>query len=118
MEARFKLMTNAQPNLTSERQTMTTLESLAIEPNIYYTLEESAQLLRISQQAVSSLLESGRVRGLMLDQNWRVLGAALLDLSASEQETEASHVADWLTVSSRSLKEVWDNEEDAIYDQL
>ena len=97
---------------------MTTLESLAIEPNIYYTLEESAQLLRASQQAVSSLLESGRMRGLMIEQNWRVLGAALLDLSAAEQETEAALVADWLTVSARSMKEIWDNEEDAIYDNL
>ena len=97
---------------------MSTLESLAIEPNIYYTVEESAQLLRISQQAVLSLLESGRVRGVMIDKDWRVLGAALLDLTAQEQETEASLVSDWLAVSSRALKEVWDNEEDAIYDQL
>ena len=97
---------------------MSTLESLAIEPNIYYTLEESAQLLRVSPQAILSLLESGRMHGVLIEQDWRVLGAALLDLSAQEQETEASLVSDWLTVSSRSLREVWDNEEDVIYDQL
>ena len=97
---------------------MITLESLAIEPNIYYTVEESAQLLRVSQQATLSLLESGRVRGVMIDKDWRVLGVALLDLTAQEQETEKSLVSDWLAASSRSLKEVWDNEEDAIYDQL
>jgi excisionase family DNA binding protein len=97
---------------------MNTLESLAIEPNIYYTVEESAQLLRVSQQAILSLLESGRMHGVMIEKDWRVLGAALLDLTAQEQETEASLVSDWLAVSSRSLKEVWDNEEDAIYDQL
>ncbi len=94
---------------------MITLESLAIEPNIYYTVEEAAQLLRVSQQAVVSLLESGRVRGVKIDVDWRVLGAALLDLTAQEQETEASLISDWLAASARSLKEVWDNEEDAIY---
>ncbi len=97
---------------------MSTLESLAIEPNIYYTVDESAQLLRVSQGAILSLLESGKVRGIKIDQDWRILGAALLDLTAHEKESEVSLVSDWLTVSSRSLKEVWDNEEDAIYDQL
>ncbi len=97
---------------------MTALESLAIEPNIFYTVEESAQLLRVSQSAILSLLESGRVRGVKIDQDWRVLGAALLDLNAQERETEASLVAAWLAISARSLKEVWDNEEDAVYDQL
>ncbi len=97
---------------------MSTLESLAIEPNIYYTVEESARLLRVPQQAVLSLLESGRVSGVVIDKDWRVLGAALLDLTAQEHETEASLVSDWLAVSSHSLKEVWDNKEDEIYDQL
>ena len=97
---------------------MSTLASLAIEPNIYYTVEESAQLLRVSSQTILSLLKTGRMRGVMIEQDWRVLGAALLDLTAQEQETEASLVSDWLAVSSRSLKEVWDNEEDAVYDQL
>jgi excisionase family DNA binding protein len=97
---------------------MSTLESLAIEPNIYYTVEEAAQLLRVTQQTMLSLLESGRLRGVNIDKEWRVLGAALLDLTSQEQETEGSHVSEWLAVSARSLKEVWDNEEDAIYDRL
>lgn len=97
---------------------MSALESLAIEPNIYYTIEESAQLLRVSPQTILSLLDAGRMHGVRIEQDWRVLGAALLDLTAQEQETEESLVSDWLAASSRSLKEVWDNEEDAIYDQL
>jgi excisionase family DNA binding protein len=97
---------------------MSTLESLAIEPNVYYTVEETARLLRVSPQAILSLVESGRIRGVKIEQEWRVLGAALLDLSIQEQESETSLVSDWLAASSRSLKEVWDNEEDAIYDQL
>lgn len=97
---------------------MSTLESLAIQPNVYYTLEEAADLLRVSAEAMSMLLESGRVRGVTINDERRVLGAALLDLSAQQQESEKSLVSEWLLASSRSLKEVWDNEEDAVYDHL
>ena len=31
---------------------------------------------------------------------------------------DAEHVADWLQASKRSLQEVWDNDEDAVYDTL
>jgi hypothetical protein len=53
-----------------------------------------------------------------IGRQWRILGAALLDLSAHEEETEASLVHDWLAASTPSLREIWDNEEDAVYDQL
>jgi len=95
-----------------------TMESLAIQPNVYYTPEEAAQLLRVSQHSVLRLLQSGRARGVKVGRQWRILGAALLDLSAREEETEATLVADWLAASTASLTEVWDNEEDAVYDHL
>lgn len=91
---------------------------LAIQPNVYYTVEETAQLLRVSPQAVLRLLRSKRARGVKIGREWRILGGALLDLAAREEETEATLVADWLGASLPSLREVWDNEEDAIYDQL
>ena len=94
------------------------MESLAIQPNVYYTIEESAQLLRVSRQTMLRLLRSGRARGVNLGRQWRILGAALLDLSAREEETEATLVADWFAASTASLTEVWDNEEDAVYDRL
>jgi hypothetical protein len=31
---------------------------------------------------------------------------------------DVAHVADWLKASNRSLQEVWDNDEDAVYDKL
>ena len=36
----------------------------------------------------------------------------------ADGETEAALVADWLTASRASLVEVWDNDEDAVYDHL
>jgi uracil DNA glycosylase len=96
---------------------MFTLKSRAIEPNVYYTVPETGKLLRISQQEVLSLLESEQIRGVRIDHDWRVLGSALLNLTVQDQESESHQVAEWLTVSAPSLKEVWDNEEDSIYDQ-
>jgi excisionase family DNA binding protein len=96
---------------------MTNLEPLAIQPNVYYTVEEAAQLLRVSRHAVLRLLQSGQTRGVKIGRQWRILGATLLNLSAPE-ESEAAFVADWLAASTASLSEVWDNEEDAVYDHL
>ena len=96
----------------------TLTESLAIQPNVYYTPEEAAQLLRVSRAAVLRLLQSGRAHGVKIGREWRILGAALLDMSAREEEPEGSLVRDWLAASTASLTEVWDNAEDAAYDQL
>jgi excisionase family DNA binding protein len=94
------------------------MESLAIQPNVSSTVEEAARLLRVSPHAVLRLLRSGRTHGVRISRRWRILGAALLDLSAREAETEAALVSDWLAASTPSLTEVWDHEEDAVYDQL
>ena len=94
------------------------LETLAIQPNVYYTVEETAHLLRVSPRAVLRLLHSGQAPGVKIGREWRVLGGILLNLSMRDYETEASSVAEWLGASASSLREVWDNEEDAVYDQL
>jgi excisionase family DNA binding protein len=92
--------------------------ALAIQPNVYYTVEEAAQLLRVSKHAVVNLLRSERASGVKIGRQWRILGAALLDLSVTAPETEETLVSDWLAASTASLTEVWDNEEDAVYDKL
>jgi excisionase family DNA binding protein len=92
-------------------------ESLAIRPNVYYTVEEAAKLLRVSSASMRRLL-SERALGVKIGRQWRILGAALLDLSSQEERAEAAQVEDWLAASAAALREVWDNEEDAVYDGL
>jgi excisionase family DNA binding protein len=94
------------------------VESLAIQPNVYYTVEETADLLRVSPQTVLRLLRSGKAAGVKIGKEWRILGGMLLDLPVRERETEASLTTEWLAASMPSLREVWDNEEDAAYDRL
>ncbi len=98
---------------------MSTLKSLIIEPNVYYKIDEVAQLLRVSEQSILSLLESGKIRGVKIENEWRVLGVELLNLINQNQvESEIAMVSEWFVASKSSLQEVWDNEEDSIYDQL
>lgn len=35
-----------------------------------------------------------------------------------DAESEAGMISDWLAASTKSLTEVWDNDEDAVYDRL
>src|SRR5260370_39842412 len=91
-------------------------ESLSIQPNVYYTVEETARLLRVSRRSVMRLL-SKRPVGVRIGRQWRILGAALLNLASREEEGEATRVADWLAGSPPSLREAWDTAEDAVCDQ-
>jgi excisionase family DNA binding protein len=93
------------------------IESLIIQPNVYYTIKEAAQLLRISPKMLLKILQSKRARGIKIGRKWRILGKSLLDLTASDEE-QALLVSDWLNASKSTLSEIWDNEEDAIYDQI
>ena len=90
---------------------------LAIQPNVYYTVEATARLLRASQPSVLKLIRSGQVRSVKLGREWRILGGELLDMGARLEDTETGLVADWLEASKRSLAEIWDNDQDAVYDE-
>ncbi len=92
--------------------------SAAIQPNVFYTPDETADLLRVSIEAVMQLLESGQAPAVRIGEHWRVLGASLLNLVVPHGESESELVATWQAASQRSLRELWDNDEDAVYDHL
>ncbi len=91
---------------------------VTIQPNVFYTLEEVAQRLRVSRSLALQLVKSGRTPGVQIGRQWRVLGASLLNLGYAESEADAEHLREWIAASAGALREVWDNEEDAVYDQL
>lgn len=90
----------------------------AIQPNVFYTPDETADLLRVSREAVMHLLESGQAPAVQIGELWRVLGASLLNLVAAQRESESGLVATWQVASQRTLRELWNNDPDAVYDQL
>jgi len=56
------------------------VELLAIEPNVYYTVEEAAAKLRVPPRTVLRLLRTGAIRGVKIGNRWRILGASLLEM--------------------------------------
>ncbi len=45
-------------------------------------------------------------------------GDPQVNLNDPNSEGEAEHLRDWLSASEKSPRDVWDNEEDAVYDTL
>ncbi len=94
------------------------IKQLEIQPNVYYTPDEVAALLRVSRRSVVRLLKSGAARGIKIGHHWRVLGSALLQLSQQDEVTDAQLTHALMRLSEPAFARVWDNEEDAVYDQL
>ncbi len=92
--------------------------SLEIHPNIYYTPEEVAAMLRVPYQSVEHLLETGLARGIRIGEHWRVLGRDLLQMPRADEITDRELTRSLLTLSSPVLAKVWDNDEDSVYDDV
>ncbi len=91
---------------------MSTITAIEIRPNAYYTTGEAAKLLKTTKRNVESLLKKGELHGIKLDKDWRLLGSNLLELGASSKSDRAT----FSTLSAETFNRIWDNAEDAIYD--
>jgi len=94
------------------------LHDLEISPNIYYTLDEVAIMLRVSRQSVKALLENGLARGVKIGRNWRILGNDLLQMSRSDEIEDADLTGSLMSLSEPAFTQVWNNDEDSVYDAL
>jgi excisionase family DNA binding protein len=92
-------------------------QDLTIQPNVYYTVEEAAAKLRVSPHTVMRMLKTQALHGVKIGRRWRILGANLLNLAA-EPYNEMRLQRDWWQATLPSLLEVWNNDADAIYDEL
>jgi excisionase family DNA binding protein len=88
------------------------VRAVAIEPNAYYTLDEAARALRTSKVQVQTLVQRGELHGIKLGREWRLLGASLLALGMPEGDERAALT----NLSAATFNRIWDNPEDAIYD--
>ncbi len=94
------------------------VRQLEIQPNVYYSLDEVAALLRVSRRSVAQLLERGIARGIKIGRHWRVLGSDLLQLPQQDEVTDTQLTRALMRLSEPAFARVWDNEEDAVYDNL
>ncbi|MBI2300430.1 MAG: helix-turn-helix domain-containing protein [Armatimonadetes bacterium] len=93
-------------------------DELVIQPNVYYTVDEAAHLLRVSRAAVLRLVRTGRLAGVSIGRRRRILGAALLRLTPAPEPSAVEESSFWREASRLSLSELWDNDADAVYDSL
>ncbi len=91
---------------------------LSIHPNVYYTVDETAAMLRVPRRSIVRLLTSGRARGIRIGRQWRVLGQDLLDLPADDELSDIQLTRSLMRLAEPAFMKVWDNEEDAVYDSL
>ncbi len=94
------------------------MQNLEISPNIYYTPDEVAAMLRVSRESVRALLESGATRGVKIGRNWRVLGSDLLQLPRAGEIVDTEMTNSLMRLSEPAFMKVWDNDEDSVYDEL
>ena len=94
------------------------IASLEISPNIYYTPDEVATMLRISRRSVTTMLETGYAQGIKVGRTWRVLGNELLRLGNPDSPTEAELTQSLMVLSAPVFAQVWGNDEDSVYDNL
>jgi excisionase family DNA binding protein len=92
------------------------LADLGVNPNTFYTLEETAGLLRISEGSARKLIMRGMVRAVRIGRRWRVLGRDLLDMSGAAVESDPGPSRPLLRLSETAFAAAWDNDEDAVYD--
>ncbi len=94
------------------------IQNLEISPNIYYTPDEVATMLRVSRRSVQNLLESGLTHGVKIGRNWRILGRDLLQLPRADEIADAELTRSLMHLSEPAFMKVWDNDEDSVYDDL
>ena len=94
------------------------VSKLEISPNVYYTPDEAALMLRVPKRAIRKLLDSGAAQGVKIGRYWRILGRDLLQLTSSDELSDADLTQWMMRLSEPLFAEVWDNDEDSVYDEL
>lgn len=94
------------------------MQNLEISPNVYYTPNEVAIMLRISRQSVKVLLESGLTRGVKIGRYWRILGRDLLQMSRAYEISDTELPRSLMCLTEPAFMKVWDNDKDSVYDEL
>jgi excisionase family DNA binding protein len=83
-----------------------------MSPDAYYTLEEAAKLLKLHPQTLRRWIHQGKLAAKRFGKQYRL---RLEDLERAAQPA-FSEADSFDRMALASLAELWDNEEDAIYD--
>ena len=82
---------------------------------IYYTLEESAKLLKLHPQTLRRWIRQGRLRAKRFGKQFR-LRLEDIERAAQPAFSAVEELSHFDRMALASLAQLWDNDEDAIYD--
>ncbi|MCL6642167.1 MAG: helix-turn-helix domain-containing protein [Candidatus Bipolaricaulota bacterium] len=86
-----------------------------ISTDAYYTLEEAAKLLKLHPQTLRRWIHQGKLAAKRFGKQYR-LRLEDLERAAQPAFSEAAELSPFDRMALASLAELWDNEEDAVYD--
>lgn len=72
------------------------------------TVEQAAEYLQTSKVTIWRWLSDGRLPGAKIGGRWRILKSEIIRMLSGEPDIEAA--------SAEALRDIWDNEDDAVYD--
>lgn len=82
----------------------------------YYTLEEAAKLLKLHPQTLRRWIREGKLSAQRFGKQWRLRAEDIERAARPALQKEAGELGRFERVALASLAELWDNEEDSIYD--
>lgn len=75
-----------------------------IKPNAIYTVNETQEILKISNSTIKRLLKNGILKANKIGKQYRILGKEILMLVSPEAEKQA--VKTYLDLKSKVVKEI------------
>jgi excisionase family DNA binding protein len=82
----------------------------------YYTLEEAARILKLHPQTLRRWIRQGKLPARRFGKQFRLRAEDLERAAQPALPEEAEELSHFDRMSLAALAELWDNQEDAIYD--
>jgi excisionase family DNA binding protein len=82
----------------------------------FYTLGEAATILKVHVQTLRRWIRAGRLPARRVGRQYRLSAADLEELTQSESSVPSSR-DEFEATALAGLADLWDNKEDAIYDE-
>ena len=75
-----------------------------IKPNAVYTVQETQELLKVSNSTIKRMLKKGLIRANKVGKQYRILGKEILRLVSPEVEKKA--VKEYLKLKDKVIKKI------------
>jgi excisionase family DNA binding protein len=85
-------------------------------PEVYYTLEEAASMLKLHPQTLRRWIREGKLPAKRFGKQFRLRREDFERAAQPSPQNEAGDSSHFDQLALTAMADLWDNEEDAIYD--